>query len=103
MKPTTISKLQRSIHGDLLALKQPLKHCAVEDAPPFTEKTLTECPWFTDSSAKPDGKWQYKAVALEISTGKQATGGGEASAQAGELRAVILAAQNRVKASYVDS
>ncbi|KAK4810584.1 hypothetical protein QYF61_007321 [Mycteria americana] len=66
--------------------------------------TPTENIWFTDASAKRvNGKWQYKAVALDITTGKQVVEEGEGSAQVGEIRAVVLAAQNGAKIIYVDS
>ena len=38
-----------------------------------------------------------KAAALEVTAGKQVIEGGEGSAQVGELRAVVLAAQNGAK------
>ena len=101
---TKVSKLQMPINTDPLALQQPFKPSPILDAPPFTEDSPTEGVWFSDASAKRvDGKWQYKAVALEIKTGKQVIEEGEGSAQVGELRAVVLAAQNEAKAIYVDS
>lgn len=50
----------------------------------------TEDIWFTDVSAKRvSGKWQYKAVALNINTNKQVIEEREGSAQVGELRAAV--------------
>lgn len=59
---------------------------------------------FTDASGKRvNGKWQYKAVKLDITTGKQVTEEGEENAQVGEIRVVVLAAQNGAKVLYVES
>ncbi|KAK4810552.1 hypothetical protein QYF61_004515, partial [Mycteria americana] len=101
---TKVSKLQVPINTDPLVLQQPFKPSPILDAPPLTEGTPTENIWFTDASAKRvNGKWQYKAVALDITTGKQVVEEGEGSAQVGEIRAVVLAAQNGAKIIYVDS
>ncbi|KAK4807137.1 hypothetical protein QYF61_018478, partial [Mycteria americana] len=101
---TKVSKLQMPINTDPLALQQPFKPSPILDAPPLTEGTPTENIWFTDASAKRvHGKWQYKAVALDITTGKQVVEEGEGSAQVGEIRAVVWAAQNGAKIIYVDS
>ncbi|KAK4806386.1 hypothetical protein QYF61_016236 [Mycteria americana] len=101
---TKLSKWQMPINTDPLALQQPFKPSPILDAPPLTEGTPTENIWFTDASAKRvNGKWQYKAVALHITTGKQVVEEGEGSAQVGEIRAVVLAAQNGAKVIYVDS
>ncbi|KAK4811127.1 hypothetical protein QYF61_019758 [Mycteria americana] len=101
---TKVSKLQVPINTDPLALQQPFKPSPILDAAPLTEGTPTENIWFTDASAKRvNGKWQYKAVALDITTGKQVVEEGEGSAQVGEIRAVVLAAQNGAKIIYVDS
>ncbi|KAK4810669.1 hypothetical protein QYF61_007469, partial [Mycteria americana] len=93
---TKVSKLQMPINTDPLALQQPFKPSPILDAPPLTEGTPTENIWFTDASAK-------RAVALDITTGKQVVEEGEGSAQVGEIRAVVLAAQNGAKIIYVDS
>lgn len=42
-------------------------------------------------------------MALDITTGKQVVEDGGGSARVGELRAVVLAAQNGGKAIYMDS
>ncbi|XP_019330512.1 PREDICTED: uncharacterized protein LOC109279822 [Aptenodytes forsteri] len=90
------------INTDPLALKQPFKP-PILNAHPLTEKTPTEGIWFMDASAtRVNGKWRYKATILEITTGKQVIEG-EGSAQVGELRAIVLAAQNGAKVIYVDS
>ena len=92
------------ISADPLALKQPFKPSPILDAPPFTKETRTEGVWFTDASAKrTDGKRQYGAAALEINTGRQVIEEREGSAQVGQCRAVVLAAQNGANAIYVDS
>jgi len=71
---------------------------------PLPEGTLAENIWFTDASAKKvNGKWPYKALALDITTSKQLTEKGEGSAQVGEVRAGFLAAQNGAKILYADS
>ncbi|KAK4810748.1 hypothetical protein QYF61_007722 [Mycteria americana] len=93
---TKVSKLQMPINTDPLVLQQPFKPSPILDAPPLTEGTPTENIWFTDASAK-------RAVALDITTGKQVVEEGEGSAQVGEIRAVVLAAQNGAKIIYVDS
>ncbi|KAK4828000.1 hypothetical protein QYF61_022777, partial [Mycteria americana] len=101
---TKVSKLQMPLNTDPLALQQPFKPSPILDAPPLTEGTPAENIWFTEASAKSvNGKWQYKAVALDITTGKQVVEEGEGSAQVGEIRAVVLVAQNRAKIIYVDS
>ena len=100
---TKVSKLQVPINTDLFVLQQPSKPSPILDAPPLTEGTPTENFWFMDASAKRvNSKWQYKTFALDITTGKQVIEG-EGSAQVGEIRAVVLAAQNRAKIIYVDS
>lgn len=74
------------------------------NAPAFTEDTPTAGVWFTDASAKRvSGKRPYKAVTLEIKTGKQVIKAGKGSEQVGGLRVVVLAAQNEAKIVYVDS
>ena len=99
-----VSKLQIPVNTDSLALQQPLKPSPILDAPPLTENMLADGIWFTDASAQRiKGKWQYRAMALDITTGKQVVEDGGGSAQVGELRAVVLAAQNGGKAIYVDS
>lgn len=88
--PTEVSKLQITINADPLALQQPFKPSPILDAPPLTEVVPTEDIWFTDVSAKRvSGKWQYKAVALNINTNKQVIEEREGSAQVGELRAAV--------------
>lgn len=65
--PTKVSKLQMTINADPLALQQPFKPSPILAAPPLTEWMAAEDIWFTDASAKRvSGKWQYKAVALNI-------------------------------------
>jgi len=59
--------------------------------------------WFTNASAKRiNEKWQCRAATLEINTSKQVIEEGEGSAQVGELRAVVLAAQIGAQAICVD-
>ena len=98
-EPTKVSKLQMPMKTDPLALQQPFKPSPILDALPLTEGTPTENILFTDASAKrAGGKWQYKPIALDITTGKQVTEEGESSVQVGEIRA-----QNGAKIIYVDS
>lgn len=92
------------INTDPLAVQPPFKPLPILNASTFTDDTPIEGVWFTSASAKRvNGKWQYKAVALEIKTGKQVIKEGEGSTQAGELRKVVLATQNEAKIVYVDS
>ena len=48
-------------------------------------------------------RWEYKAAALEIGTGKTITEEGEGSAQVGELHALLRAADNGATVIYTDS
>lgn len=62
---------------------------------PHTEGTPTENNWV-------NGKWQYKGIALDITSDKQVIEEGEGSAQVEEIRAVVLAAQNGTKIIHID-
>lgn len=100
---TQVSKLQMPVNTDPLVLQQPFKPSPILDAQPLTEVTPTENIWFTDASAKMvNSKWQYKAVALDITTGKQITEEGKGSTQVGQITAIVLAAENEAKIIYVD-
>lgn len=60
--------------------------------------------WFTDASVKCiDGKWKYRAVALNIQTGMEVVEEGTGSAQVRELKTALLALKEKVKMIYVDS
>ncbi|XP_063997032.1 ribonuclease H-like [Pogoniulus pusillus] len=60
--------------------------------------------WFTDASSQRVGsKWHYKAMVLEIGTGQTVTEEGDGSAQVGELRALMLAAEHGAETIYTDS
>lgn len=60
--------------------------------------------WFTDASVKCiDGKWKYRAVALNIQTGMEVVEEGMGSAQVRELKAALLALKEKAKIIYVDS
>jgi len=68
---TKVSKLQMPINTDPSALQQPFKPSPILDALPLTEGTPTENIGFMDASAKRvNGKWQYKAIALDVTTSK---------------------------------
>lgn len=54
------------------------------------------------SHKRVNGKWQYKGIAVDITTGKQVIKEGEGSAQVEEIRAVVLGTQNGSKVIYVD-
>lgn len=100
---TKVSMLQMPVNTDPLALHEPFNPSPMLGVPSFTADPLPEGVWFTDTWAKRvAGKRPYKAVALEINTGKEVTEEGEGSAQVGELRAVALAVQNEAKVKYVD-
>ena len=59
--------------------------------------------WFTDASARRVGsRWQYKAVALEIGTGKTVKES-EGSAQVGELQAFLLVVESGATIIYTNS
>lgn len=65
--PTKATKLQISVTPDMLALQQPYKPSPIQDAPTLTSDSKVKDTRFTDSSAKCiDGKWKYRAVALNI-------------------------------------
>lgn len=59
--------------------------------------------WFTDPSPHPVGsRGQNEAAAHETGTGKTITEEGEGSAQVGELRAFLVAAENGATIIYTD-
>lgn len=101
---TKVSKFQVPINTGALVLQKPFKPLPILDALCLTEGNPTENRCFTDASEKRvHGKWQYKAVEFDITTGKQVIEEGEENAQVGEIKAVVLAAQNRAKVIYVES
>ena len=60
--------------------------------------------WFIDASSHPEtNKWKYKAVVLEVATGERVSEKGEGSAQVGQLRVVLSAAQHGASHIYTDS
>lgn len=68
----------------------------IKVAPPFSPKQSANS-WFTDASAKREGKvWRYRAAALHIPSGEIITEG-EGSAPAGELTAVWSVFQHGVQ------
>ena len=77
-------------------------------APPFLHDQSVNA-WFTDASAKREGKvWQYRAVALHTATDEQIITEGEGSAQVGELIAVWSVFQHEAQTTppvhiYTDS
>lgn len=100
-KPT---KLQITVTTDMLSLQQPYKPSPISDAPAFTSNSEVKGVWFTDASAKClNGKWKYRAVALNIEMGVEVIGKALGSAQVGELKAVLLAVKENAKMVYVDS
>lgn len=99
-----ISKLQKDIDSTLLFQSPPNKPSPIQEAPPLKEDSNLTGVWFTDASSyRENGKWKYKAVALEVATGEKLVETGEGSAQVGELRAVLLAAQHGASHIYTDS
>lgn len=102
--PTKPTELQITVTLDMLALQQPYKPSSIPDAPAFTSKSKVKGVWFTDASAKHiNGKWKYRAVALNIETGVEVIKKGLGSAWVGELKAVLLAVTENAKTVYVDS
>ncbi|RMB96167.1 hypothetical protein DUI87_27228 [Hirundo rustica rustica] len=69
----------------------------IKVAPPFSPEQSTNS-WFTDASARWEGKvWRYRAAALHISSGERIITEGEGSAQVGELIAVWSVFQHEVQ------
>lgn len=99
-----VSKFQQPANPDVALLGQPYTLFLIKEAPELSAGSDMPGVWFTDASACRIGsKWQYKAAALEMSTGKSVTEEGEGSAQVGELRALLLAVENGTTAVYTDS
>ncbi|XP_064008637.1 uncharacterized protein LOC135180213 [Pogoniulus pusillus] len=102
--PTKVTKLQQPINPDGALLGQPYKPSPIQVAPAITADSDKSGVWFTDASSRRVGlKWHYKAAALEISTGQTITEEGDGSAQVGELRALMLAAEHGATTIYTDS
>nr|XP_009922695.1 PREDICTED: uncharacterized protein LOC104321613 [Haliaeetus albicilla] len=102
--PTKVFKLQQPVNPDPALLGQPYKSSPIEEAPKFVAGSDVQGVWFTDASAHQVGsKWQYKAVALEVGTGKTVEEEGEGSEQVGELCALLLATENGATIVYTDS
>ncbi|MCQ4179330.1 hypothetical protein FK518_27575, partial [Klebsiella pneumoniae] len=80
----------------------------IQAAPPFSPDQAVSA-WFTDASAKREGKvWKYRAVALHTSSDEQIITEGVGSAQVGELIAVWSVFQREAQATspihiYTDS
>ncbi|KAK4819789.1 hypothetical protein QYF61_011389 [Mycteria americana] len=99
-----ISKLQKDIDSTLLFQSPPNKPSLIREAPPLKEGSDLTGVWFTDASShRENSKWKYKAVAVEVATGEKLIETGEGSAQVGELRAILLAAQHGASHIYTDS
>jgi len=101
---TKVSKLQKDIDSTLLFQPSPNKSSPIHEAPSLQEGSDLTGVWFTDASShRENNKWKYKAVALEVATGERVSETGEGSAQVGELKAVLLAAQYGASHIYTDS
>lgn len=99
-----VSKLQKDIDTSLLFQLTPSKPSLIQEAPPLKENSDLTRVWFTDSSShRENNQRKYKAVALKVATGEKLIESGEGSAQTGELKAVLLAAQQGASHIYTDS
>lgn len=99
-----VSKFQKDINCNLLFQTPPSKPSPIHVASPLREGSDLNQVWFTDgSSYRQNNEWKYKAVALEVATGQRLEETGKGSAQVGELRAVLLAAQHGASHIYTDS
>ena len=88
----------------MLALQQPYKPSPILDGPAFTSNSKGKGGCFTDASAKRvNGKWKYRAVALDTETGMDVIEEGLGGAQVRESNAVSLAVKENVRMVYVDS
>lgn len=82
----------------MLALQQPYKPSPILDAPAFTSNSKGKGGCFTDASAKRvNGKWKYRAVALDTETGMDVIEEGLGGAQVRESNAVSLAVKENVR------
>lgn len=99
-----MSKLQKDIDGTLWFQPPPSKPSLVQEAPPLKEGSNLTAVWFTDASShRENNEQKYRAVALEVATGERLIERGKSSAQVGELRALLLAAQHDASYIYTDS
>jgi len=95
---------KKDIDSTSLFQTPPSKPTPIQEALPLTETSGLERVWFTDAlSYRQNNEWNYNAVALEVATGERVSETGKGSAQVGELRAVLLAAQHGADYIYTDS